>query len=328
MTEPSPRADDRLDALRPILGTWDVAVTTYPTDSTAHDAMGQAEITYMNRGYAYQERRVVEDAAPGRTDYAHSFLVFSPGPERWALGEGRSETEHIEVYDGALDGDTLTLRTAVRRTGGTLLTWERVRYLQGNTGFIVLVETSTDDGRTWAAREMRTYTRRPDAPALAVRDDDGVPANGLPEEARQFDFLLGVWDAQHQLTLPTGPVAFPTTATASIALGGHGVLEHSWFDLDPSLPDAATSILRLYNRAERRWESLYLTNRGNTLLDFGGAKEGDRIVLHLFDTRLGDTISRFVFHNIEPDGYRWFAESSTDRGATFATTWTIDMTRR
>jgi len=120
----------------------------------------------------------------------------------------------------------------------------------------------------------------------------------------------------------------PTTATASIALGGHGVLEHSWFDLDPSLPDAATSILRLYNRAERRWESLYLTNRGNTLLDFGGAKEGDRIVLHLFDTRLGDTISRFVFHNIEPDGYRWFAESSTDRGATFATTWTIDMTRR
>lgn len=329
MTERSPRADARLDALRPLLGTWDVAVTTFPTDSTTHRATGQAEVTYMNRGYAYQERRVVADAAPGRTDHAMSFLVFSPGPDRWALGEGRSETEHIEVYDGALDGETLTLRTAVRRLGGTLLTFERVRYEMADDAFTVAVETSTDDGATWASREVRQYARRADAPALAVRTDDGAPAEGLPAEARQFDFLLGVWDAQHQLTYPNGQqVAFPTTATASVVLGGHGILEHSWFDLDPNLPDASTSILRLYNRAERRWESLYLTNRANTLLDFGGAWEGDRMVLHSFDTRLGDTISRFVFHDIEPDHYLWFAESSTDRGATFATTWTIDVTRR
>lgn len=329
LAERSPRADARLDALRPVLGTWDVAVTTFPTDSTTHRAAGQAEITYMNRGYAYQERRVVPDAAPGRTDHALSFLVFTPGPDRWALGEGRSETEHIEVYDGALDGETLTLRTAVRRQGGTRLTHERVRYALAGDAFTVTVETSTDDGATWTPRETRAYTRRADAPALDVRADDGVPAPGLPAEARQFDFLLGVWDAQHEITRPGAPpIAFPTTATASLALGGHGIVEHSWFDLDPSLPDAATTILRLYNRAERRWESLYLANRGNALLDFGGAWEGDRMVLHSFDTRLTDTISRYVFHAIEPDHYLWFAESSTDRGATFATTWTIDVTRR
>ena len=46
MTERSPRADARLDAMKPLLGTWDVALTTHPTDSTTH----QAEITYMNRG--------------------------------------------------------------------------------------------------------------------------------------------------------------------------------------------------------------------------------------------------------------------------------------
>ncbi|WP_412068891.1 hypothetical protein [Rubrivirga sp. IMCC43871] len=162
MTEPSPRADDRLDALRPILGAWDVAVTTFPTDSTTHQATGQAEVTYMNRGYAYQERRVVEDAAQGRTDHALSFLVFTPGPERWALGEGRSETEHIEVYDGDLDRDVLALRTAVRRGGGTLLTQERVTYEMADDAFTITVETSTDDGETWAPREVRAYTRRAD----------------------------------------------------------------------------------------------------------------------------------------------------------------------
>jgi hypothetical protein len=51
------------------------------------------------------------------------------------------------------------------------------------------------------------------------------------------------------------------------------------------------------------------------------------MVLHSFDTHLGDTISRFVFHSIEPDRYQWFAENSTDRGQTFNETWTIDIQR-
>ena len=206
-----------------------------------------------------------------------------------------------------------------------------MRYaLNGDDAFTVTVETSTDDGVTWTPREMRRYTRRAsEADLLAVRDDPGQPAAGLPDEARQFDFLLGTWDAQHEIRRPGAPpIRFPTTTTASIVLGGRGLMEHSWFDLDPNLPDAATTILRIYNRAERRWESLYLTNRGNTVLDFGGAWEGDRVVLHSFDTRLGDPISRYVFHSIEDDHYLWFAETSTDRGETFTTTWTIDVTRR
>lgn len=177
--------------------------------------------------------------------------------------------------------------------------------------------------------ELREYARLgTSADLLATRDDHGQPAANLPAEARQFDFLIGTWDAQHQILLGGNWVRFPTTFTAVHAMGGHAVLEHSWFDLDPNLPDAATTILRLYNRAERRWESLYMSNRANTLLHFGGAWEGDRMVLHTFGGRLGDPISRFVFHNIEADSYAWFAESSTDRGETFNPTWIIDVTRR
>ena len=330
MTEPSPRADAALGHMSALLGQWDVAVTTHPTDSTTAEAEGTAEITYMNRGYAYQERRHVPGADGGETEDAMSFLVYTPAAALWALGEARATTEHVEVFDGTASADGLVLTTAVRRGGGTRLTHLRISYVfDGPDAFGVAQAASTDGGATWTPEETRRYTRRPPSDAfMAVRADHGEPASGLPDAARDFDFLIGTWDAAHRINLGGQWVSFPTTATGVYALGGRAVLEHSWFDLDPSLPDAATTILRVYNRAERRWESLYLANRGNSLLHFGGRREGDRVVLHTFGTRRTDTLSRFVFHSIEPDRYQWFAESSTDRGATFAQTWTIDLTRR
>lgn len=78
----------------------------------------------------------------------------------------------------------------------------------------------------------------------------------------------------------------------------------------------------------RRWESLYMHNRTNSPLRFGGGKEGDEIVLHYFDTDTGaPNFSYFIFHDIEPDRYSWRADTSTDHGATFSTTWTIEAER-
>lgn len=162
---------------------------------------------------------------------------------------------------------------------------------------------------------------------MPVREDYSIPAHAQPQEARQFDFLIGEWTANHNI-LPGGNwVQYPTTTTAVFVMGDHAVLEYNWFSLDPNHPEAATSILRLYNRAERRWESLYLSNRGNSLLHFGGVRENDRMVLHQFNTNLTGSISRWVFHSIEPDRYQWFAEQSSDRGETFSETWTIDVVR-
>ncbi|MEL6614707.1 MAG: hypothetical protein AAFQ43_03165 [Bacteroidota bacterium] len=329
MADRSERADAELDRMKGLLGAWDVTVTTHPTDSTTHTAEGQAEIAYMNRGYAYQERRHVPGySASGEADHAMSFLVYAPSTGTWGLGEGRSSTETVEIYTGAPEASGLALHTATRRLGGMALTHVRTTYaLASGDGFTVTVEEKASGD--WRTVERRVYSRRTEAPdLLATAEHHGSAAAGLPPEAREFDFLIGTWDAAHRLNLGGNWVQFPTTTTAVFALGGHAVLEHSWFDLDPSLPDASTTILRLYNRAERRWESLYMANRGNTLLKFGSDWEGDRMVLHTFEARRTDPISRFVFHSIEPDAYAWFAESSTDGGATFAETWTIDVTRR
>ena len=79
----------------------------------------------------------------------------------------------------------------------------------------------------------------------------------------------------------------------------------------------------------RRWESLYMANRGNGALFFGGQDEGDRIVLGLFETNLDfGPMIRFVFHDIQGDEYHWYSESSTDRGQTWTKTWIIDVTRQ
>ena len=95
-------------------------------------------------------------------------------------------------------------------------------------------------------------------------------------------------------------------------------MEFNWADLDPNLPDWATTIVRIWNRQMRRWESMYCTNRSQSILHFGGVPEGDRIVLHQFEAHLGDgPVSYWIFHDMEEDTYSWKAETSGDRGTTF-----------
>ncbi|MCB0280051.1 MAG: hypothetical protein KDD94_11130, partial [Calditrichaeota bacterium] len=155
----------------------------------------------------------------------------------------------------------------------------------------------------------------------------GRAAEGLPAEARQFDFLIGAYDAQQEFLRPNAnSIKFPSTTTAVYALNGSAILEFSWYNVDPSLPNASTSIIRIYNRAMRRWESLFMTNRGNGNLFFGGYKESDRIILTLFEHNTSDPrISRFVFHSVEKDSYKWYGENSSDHGKSYQKFWIIEM---
>lgn len=331
MTERSPRAPEALDQLVGVTGQWDVEVTYHPTDSTTHIASGLAEFTFMNRGWSLMERLHVDDFdGNGNANDAMAFMTFNPTTERYELGEASSFTEHISVYDGVFENDRLVLTTAERRRGGGGITTYRIVYTaRSNDRLSMVLEESTNFGRSWKPLLRREYSRRTtSSDFMSVQEDYGTATSTQPDEARQFDFLLGEWTANHNILLGGNWIQYPTNTTAVFVMGGHAILEHNWFNLDTNHPEAATSIIRLYNRAERRWESLYLNNRSNSLLHFGGVWENDQMVLHSFNTRLTDTISRWVFHSFEPDRYQWFAESSTDRGATFNETWTIDVVRK
>lgn len=330
-TERSPRAPEALDKMKSILGQWDVEVTTYTPDAEPHVAAGMAEITYMIRGYAYMSRIHVPAYNGSSELNVLQFLNFSPTHQAWVLGEANSYTEHIALYDGELKANKLSLATAIRKGGTPALTHIRIDYtMNAPDAFTVTRSEKSSRATTWTKTEKQVFTRRePSDDFMQTRSDEGKPGKNRPPESRQFDFLIGQWQANHKMNIGGQNIQFPANATAVYVMNGHAILEHGWYDVDPSLPDAATSIIRLYNRAMRRWESLYLTNRGNSQLFFGGRQEGNQVVLHNFEANTTDAvISRYVFHDIGSDTYSWYGENSTDRGQSFNTFWEISFTKK
>ena len=332
MTEPAEGAPDELAGMDYLLGQWDVDYRAFRADTLFRSGQSTASITFMNRGHAIMERWFCD--ACGRDDRnmsTLSFLAFNQVAGVWNLGTADGYSESVSVSSGSRVGEVLTLHNAVRHLGGASLTYYRTTYKPSDDGFSVLVETSTDYQATWDSTVVRRYSRRErDESFMRPRDDYGEPAPDRPREAAEFDFLIGSFDAPQQLTFPNGQQAnFPSTTTAVYALDGAAILEYGWYDVDPNLPDAATSIVRLYNRAMNRWESLYMANRGNGALFFGGRRVDDEIVLGFFETDLTfGPLIRFVFHDIGDDVYHWYSESSTDLGETYQKTWIIDFARR
>lgn len=330
MDAKSPGAPQELDAITYVLGDWDVEVETTTPDGETRETTGVAAITFMNRGHAVMERLYVSESdADGNESHEIRFLAFNPGANLWNLGEASSYTESARAMHGSIADGVLTLHDAERPGGRPTLHLWRTTYRRDGAGFVVTQAVSADLGETFEPRVRRRYRERESrADVLVPASDWGAPASERPEGADGFDFLIGLFDANQWMLFGGRELTFATSASAVYALGGHAILEFHWFDLDPNLPDAATTVLRIYNRAERQWESLFINNRFGSMLHFGGRQEGERIVLTTFDVDSTDTLSRFVFHSIDEDGYRWFAESSTDRGASYNKTWTIDVTRR
>lgn len=322
------------------IGDWDLVHELHRGDEVL-TATGRARITYMNRGHAVLERtRIVDFDGAGHDMATLAFFDITPQGV-WSVGEGNSWAESISLWSGGWSGEdsgstNLVVHDAIRPGGGPVLLLLRRTYsTEGQDRLEMRLERSADLGTTWQPVLRRVYSRhQPTGETTSdffpVRSDVGVAAPNRPEEAAQFDFLLGEFDAQHWQRAPNSPARnWRADATAVFALDGKAILEFGSFDTDPSLPDAATSILRLYNTSMRRWESLFLPNRSHRPLYFGGVREDDRIVLHLFDAQTGPgSVFQWIFFDIRADAYRWKGLGSSDRGQTYGLSWGIDFVRK
>lgn len=331
MIQRAPGAPEELDRLAGYRGQWDVSYKVIADDGGEKTAGCLAAVTYVNRGHGFSELL----HCPAGSELGHeldtlTFVVFNPGTGLWVRGEVDAYREMIAMAQGGFEGNALVLADARRRGGGVRLFHERHSYRGFGSGdrLEIVTEESSDGGATWKRTLVKSYTRRlPTEEFLAPGSEFGEPSPERAAETAEFDFLIGRWNSTHDLTMPTGQQArWQSNSTAVHVLNGRAIMEFDWYDVDPSLPDAATTIVRLYNRAMRRWESLYVPNRGHGMLHFGGKREGDTIVLHLFGTG-GPAASRFVFYNVAENSYDWYSDQSTDYGATATKNWVIRVER-
>jgi hypothetical protein len=332
MTTRAAGAPEELDQVTWLIGHWAVEFTRHFSADSTWTASGRSDISFMNRGHALMERFHCADFdGAGNERNWLSFLVYNTSLGTWGLGVADSWRENIVLYNGEYTDDQLTLRNATRLQGNLTLTEFRlVIEPDGNDAFQAMLSATTD-GETFNPSVTLQYSRLSrDDGLFTAATGLGEAAPDLPEQARQFDFLLGEWDLQNELAFPDGRQArWQAYGTAVRMLNGHCIMEYSSFDTDPNLPDAATTIVRLWNRQMRRWECMYMNNRSNGILHFGGVQESDRIVLHKFDSDASDVpISQWVFHSWKPDSYGWYGNASRDRGRTWNKTWTIEATKR
>ncbi len=338
LTEPAESAPEALERMVDFVGEWDFDFEVHRPGQEVLRSKGKSKVTFMNRGHGLMERTRNGDFDGEGHPMATIEFIAVNAQGVWTVSEGNSWTEAISLSSGGFEGEKLVVYDAMRPGGGPTLLMLRRTYARSAkadgggpvASFTVDTEMSADVGKTWSLLVRRTYQRRePSEGFFPVREDVGLPDPERASEAAQFDFLLGEFEATHWLKQPQQELRWKSTGTAVHALDGHAILEFDWHNNDPSLPDAATTILRIYNRSMRQWESLFMPNRGNTPLRFGGVQEGDRIVLHPFGAQTGrNALSQWIFFDAKEDSYRWKGLRSADRSAPAQPYWTIDFVRK
>ncbi len=318
-----------LNNLQPLLGQWTMETHTVWNDTTSTELPGEASVTFMNRGFGLMIRSHTNSYADDNPRDQMLFISKVPNQNTWAIGRADTYTRAMSIYTGELHGDSLVATTGSRYLGGMNFHLEKLTITHDDQGFSINLSRSQDFGKTWTSRETQTFTRATNT-RYATNPSGFGQHYDRPLASTDFEFLIGEWNANHELTFPNGQTAkFPATTTAVHVMGGNAILEFSWYDVDPNFPTAGTSILRMYNPAMRRWESLYVNNRSNTMLHFGGRKDGEEIILHQFNATMADRPTPYyIFYDIQDDKYLWKAEQSRDGGETFSITWTIDITRK
>lgn len=137
------------------------------------------------------------------------------------------------------------------------------------------------------------------------------------EEARQFDFWIGEWDASWEGGKGINNV--------SKILGGCVVFEE--FDASVSTKFIGKSV-SVYNNRTGNWHQTWVDNSGG-YLDFTGNWQEDKMILsRSAEIRGVKTMQRMVWYNISPDKFDWNWEKSVDNGKTWTVSWKINYTRK
>lgn len=137
--------------------------------------------------------------------------------------------------------------------------------------------------------------------------------------AADFDYLLGDW----QFTAENKQYGKLYGYWSAVRLATGQILDEYRIVGEKGETYYATTTLRNYNKAQDRWE-LISADAGGGLQDFGtGRRVGSEMhIEQTFGATSGQPSTwKIRYYNIQPDGFSWTGDRSTDGGKT----WTKDF---
>ena len=154
------------------------------------------------------------------------------------------------------------------------------------------------------------------------------PHPSLGEEARTFDRLVGVWDADFSFPHDDGTVSHKKGEILfGWVMDGHAI-QDLWIGYPTGEQKERTigTTFRFFDTKAKQWRIVFINPQFNYVVTTQGGREGDRIVLRGVDSD-GLPI-RWTFSEIQPDSFHWQGEKSHDGGKTWKLEEDHSMKRR
>ena len=170
----------------------------------------------------------------------------------------------------------------------------------------------------FADEDFTNIREDPRFKSLAVNVDRNINPCMYSDEAKQFNFWLGEWDAFNPQGRRMG------SSTIQSIANGCGVLEN-W---SGTLGETGKSI-NFYDSKAGKWFQYWIGTDGGGLRYSGIYRdnamryEGERV-----GPNGGKTITRLTFFNVDANTVRQLSEFSTDDGKTWATSYDLKYVRR
>lgn len=177
------------------------------------------------------------------------------------------------------------------------------------------------------------------AASLKAQDDTTFTGGALPEadpHMQDLSWFIGEWDVHSRMLLDAETdewIEEDLHTVHSYEMNGNLIFEHFGGPLGGE-PFEGWS-LRKYNANTGNWEQRWVDVAPGGFANWIGRWDAETTTFTGYAQRFidenfnvtGDNAAREIFDNITEDGFDWRYEQTSDGGATWSVTWTLDYRR-
>ena len=150
----------------------------------------------------------------------------------------------------------------------------------------------------------------------------------LGDEARTFDRLVGVWDADFSFPAKDGTVRHKKGEIRFGWVMDGTAIQDLWigYPTEAGQDRSIGTTFRFFDRKSGQWRIVFINPRFNYVVSAEGRREGSDIVFH--GTDADGLPLRWTFSDITPTSFHWVGEKSHDNGKTWIVEEDHHMKRR